>query len=92
MIILAFFLAHWYLSVLMQTLFLHRYAAHQMFTMSSRWGKVFYVLTFIGQGSSFLSPRAYGIMHRLHHRNAGPAPPTPGRTRTRRHSPKTSST
>ena len=56
----------------MQSLFLHRYAAHRMFTMSRRWEKVFYLLTFIGQGSSFLSPRAYGIMHRLHHRNAGP--------------------
>jgi stearoyl-CoA desaturase (delta-9 desaturase) len=70
MIILAFFLAHWYLSVLMQTIFLHRYAAHQMFTMSKGWEKFFYVLTFIGQGSSFLSPRAYGIMHRLHHAHA----------------------
>lgn len=70
MIILVFFLVHWYVSVLMQTLFLHRYAAHQMFTMSSRWEKVFYLLTFIGQGSSFLSPYAYGVMHRLHHAHA----------------------
>jgi stearoyl-CoA desaturase (Delta-9 desaturase) len=70
MLIVAFFLAHWYLSVLMQTLFLHRYAAHQMFTMSRGWEKVFYILTFISQGSSFLSPRAYGIMHRLHHARA----------------------
>lgn len=70
LIIIAFLLAHWYLSVLMQTVFLHRYAAHQMFTMSPRWEKIFYVLTFIGQGSSFLSPRAYGIMHRLHHAHA----------------------
>ncbi len=67
MIILTFFLLHWYLSVFMQTFFLHRYAAHQMFTMSKGWEKFFYVLTFISQGSSFLSPRAYGIMHRLHH-------------------------
>jgi stearoyl-CoA desaturase (delta-9 desaturase) len=67
MIILAFFLAHWYLSLFAQTFFLHRYAAHQMFTMSKPWEKIFYTLTFIFQGSSFLSPRAYGIMHRLHH-------------------------
>jgi stearoyl-CoA desaturase (Delta-9 desaturase) len=38
-----------------------------MFTMSKRAEKFFYVLTYVFQGSSFLSPRAYGIMHRLHH-------------------------
>ncbi|GAB3511502.1 acyl-CoA desaturase [Spirosoma knui] len=70
LIILCFFAAHWYLSIFTQTFFLHRYAAHGMFTMSPRWEKFFYVLTFIGQGSSFLSPRAYGIMHRLHHAHA----------------------
>jgi len=67
MAILIFFLAHWYLSLFAQTFFLHRYAAHQMFTMNKFWEKVFYVLTAIFQGSSFLSPKAYGIMHRLHH-------------------------
>ena len=67
MIILIFFIAHWYLSLFAQTFFLHRYASHQMFTMSKGWEKVFYIMTYIFQGSSFLSPRAYGIMHRLHH-------------------------
>ena len=67
MAILIFFLAHWYLSLFSQTFFLHRYAAHQMFTMSKGWEKCFYVFTYITQGSSFLSPKAYGIMHRLHH-------------------------
>ena len=67
MIILIFFVAHWYLSLFAQTFFLHRYASHQMFTMSKAWEKIFYTLTYIFQGSSFLSPRAYGIMHRLHH-------------------------
>ncbi|MEY3450548.1 MAG: hypothetical protein RL711_373 [Bacteroidota bacterium] len=65
--ILIFFVAHWYLSLFMQTFFLHRYAAHQMFTMNKFWERVFYVLTWLLQGSSFLSPRAYGVMHRLHH-------------------------
>lgn len=65
--ILIFFLAHWYLSLFSQTFFLHRYAAHAMFTMNKFWEKFFYVFTYITQGSSFLSPRAYGIMHRLHH-------------------------
>lgn len=67
MAILVFFLAHWYLSLFSQTFFLHRYAAHKMFTMSKLWEKFFYVVTYITQGSSFLSPKAYGIMHRLHH-------------------------
>lgn len=67
MIIAIFFIAHWYLSLFAQTFFLHRYAAHKMFTMNKFWEKVFYILTFIFQGSSFLSPKAYGIMHRLHH-------------------------
>jgi stearoyl-CoA desaturase (delta-9 desaturase) len=67
MAILLFFLAHWYLSLFAQTFFLHRYAAHQMFTMNKFWERIFYVLTWLFQGSSFLSPKAYGIMHRLHH-------------------------
>jgi stearoyl-CoA desaturase (Delta-9 desaturase) len=67
MVILVFFALHWYLSLFAQTFFLHRYAAHGMFTMSKTWEKVFYILTYIFQGSSFLSPKAYGIMHRLHH-------------------------
>ena len=65
--VLYFFLAHWYLSLFVQTFFLHRYAAHQMFTMNKHWEKAFYLLTAIFQGSSYLSPKAYGIMHRLHH-------------------------
>lgn len=67
MTILIFFVAHWYLSLFVQTFFLHRYAAHQQFTMSPFMEKVFYVLTFLFQGSSYLSPKAYGHMHRLHH-------------------------
>lgn len=66
-IIIAFFLAHWYLSLFSQTFFLHRYAAHQQFTMNKFWEKFFYIFTFITQGSSFLSPYAYGVMHRMHH-------------------------
>mgnify|MGYP006266483223 FL=1 len=68
--ILLFFAAHWYLSLFSQTFFLHRYAAHRVFTMSPFWEKFFYVFTFITQGSSYLSPYAYGILHRLHHEHA----------------------
>jgi stearoyl-CoA desaturase (delta-9 desaturase) len=35
--------------------------------MSRFWEKFFYVATFVLQGSSFLNPRAYAIMHRMHH-------------------------
>ncbi len=38
-----------------------------MFTMNSFWEKTFYLLTFLTQGSSFLNPRSYAIMHRMHH-------------------------
>ena len=65
--ILIFFLAHWFLSLFCQTFFEHRYASHKMFTMNKGWEKFFYFLTFFTQGSSFLNPRAYAIMHRMHH-------------------------
>ena len=68
--IIVFFIAHWYLSLFFQTFFLHRYASHRMFDMSPFMEKVFYCLTFVCQGSSYLSPYAYAIMHRLHHEHA----------------------
>lgn len=67
MIILYFFLAHWFLSLFAQTFFLHRYSSHKMFKLSPFTEKFFYFLTFLTQGSSFLNPRAYAIMHRMHH-------------------------
>jgi stearoyl-CoA desaturase (Delta-9 desaturase) len=66
-VILIFFIAHWYLSLFFQTFFLHRYAAHKAFTMNKFTEKVFYVLTWIFQGSNYLSPFGYGVMHRMHH-------------------------
>ena len=65
--IIIFFILHWYLSLFVQTFYLHRYAAHRMFSMSPFWEKFFHVLTFIAQGSSYLSPYAYGVLHRMHH-------------------------
>lgn len=67
MIILITFIAHWYLSLFCQTFFQHRYAAHGAFTMSRGWEKFFFIITFIFQGASYLSTRAYAIMHRMHH-------------------------
>ena len=65
--ILIFFIIHWYLSLFSQTFFQHRFAAHGAFTMSKGWERFFYVLAWITQGSSYLSPKTYAIMHRMHH-------------------------
>lgn len=67
MAIFLFLVLHWYFSLFFQTFFHHRYAAHAMFTMSRFWEKVFFIGSFIFQGSSYLSPYAYGILHRMHH-------------------------
>ena len=66
-IILLFLVIHWYLSLFMQTFLQHRYAAHGAFSMSKFWECFFYLVAYITQGSSYVSPRAYGIMHRMHH-------------------------
>src|SRR3954467_281141 len=67
MYILIFFLAHWFLSLFCQTFFLHRYASHKMFSMNKFWERFFYGFTVVTQGASFLNPRAYAILHRMHH-------------------------
>ena len=67
LVILLFFVAHWYLSLFMQTFLQHRYAAHGAFSMSKFWEKFFYIAAYITQGSSYVSPRVYAIMHRMHH-------------------------
>lgn len=66
--IIAFFILHWYTSLVTQSFLYHRYAAHAMFTTSPVWEKIFIGTTYTIQGSSYLSPRAYGILHRLHHK------------------------
>lgn len=65
--VLIFFVSHWFLSLFAQTFYLHRYAAHGMFSMSRFWDRAFFVFTYLVQGSSFLNPRAYAVMHRMHH-------------------------
>jgi stearoyl-CoA desaturase (delta-9 desaturase) len=67
MIVLVSFVILWYVSLFSQTFFQHRYAAHGAFTMSKNWERFFFILAYITQGSSYMSPRAYAIMHRLHH-------------------------
>lgn len=67
MALFVFFIAIWYLSLFSQTFFQHRYAAHGAFKMSKGWERFFFVTAYITQGSSYMSPRAYAIMHRYHH-------------------------
>ncbi|RYG65604.1 acyl-CoA desaturase, partial [bacterium] len=43
------------------------YGAHKQFRMSRGWERTFHLLTWLSQGSSYLSPRAYAILHRMHH-------------------------
>jgi stearoyl-CoA desaturase (delta-9 desaturase) len=62
-----FFVVHWQASVFLQSFFHHRYGAHRQFTMSKGWERFFHLLTYVVHGSSYLSPRAYAIMHRMHH-------------------------
>jgi stearoyl-CoA desaturase (delta-9 desaturase) len=38
-----------------------------MFKMEKFWEKFFYLMLLFSQGSSFLNPRAYAILHRMHH-------------------------
>jgi stearoyl-CoA desaturase (Delta-9 desaturase) len=65
--IIVFFVAHWYLSLFAQSFFHHRYAAHGAFNMNKGWERFFFIFSYITQGSSYMSPRVYGIMHRVHH-------------------------
>ena len=66
-IIITFFILHWYLSLSSQTLFLHRYASHGYYNLSPFQEKLAHVLTWLTQGSSYLSPYAYGVLHKAHH-------------------------
>ena len=65
--IVSFFLLHWFMSLFFHTFFLHRFASHKMYETSKNWERIFYISTWFFQGSSYLVPRAYGVMHRMHH-------------------------
>jgi stearoyl-CoA desaturase (Delta-9 desaturase) len=67
LVIVVFFIAHWAFSVFMQSFFLHRYAAHKMYTVGRGRERLFHFVTWFAQGSSYLVPRAYAILHREHH-------------------------
>ena len=65
MLVFLFTLLLWYGGLFFQSFFLHRYAAHQLFTMSKTMERITFVLTWVFQGSSYLSAYGYGIMHRI---------------------------
>ena len=65
--ILLFFALHWFFSLFFHSFFLHRYASHKMYNTSKGQEKTFYFLNWFFQGSSFLVPCAYAVMHRVHH-------------------------
>lgn len=69
-VILSLLIVHWYISLFGQTFFHHRYWSHTMFTMNKFWERFFYIFTYIAQGASYLSPRTYAVMHRLHHHHS----------------------
>jgi stearoyl-CoA desaturase (delta-9 desaturase) len=83
MVVVVLFIVHWQLSLFCQSFFLHRYGAHRQFTMSKGWERFFNVLTAIAQNSSYLNPRGYAILHRMHHAysDADGDPHTPTRYR-----------
>lgn len=67
MVIIIFVFTLWYGGLFFQSFFLHRYAAHHVFTMSKTMERITFILTWIFQGPSYLSAYGYGIMHRMHH-------------------------
>ncbi len=67
MAVVILFLVLWYGGLFFQTFFLHRYSAHQQFTMSKTTERIVFVLTWLFQGSNYLSAYGYGVMHRMHH-------------------------
>lgn len=62
-------IVHHFVALFSQTFFNHRYAAHAMFRMNRITEKFFFVLCWVAQGPSYLSPYAYAILHRMHHAN-----------------------
>lgn len=67
LLIFLLLILHWYSSLFFQTVFLHRYCSHKMYDLNQFWEKAMYLLTFLTQGTSFLNPAAYSILHQKHH-------------------------
>jgi len=70
-VLVVLFVVHWKLSIIGQSIILHRGATHEQFTFTkSKYLRMAYWYLFFVMGSSYLSPRAYAILHRMHHRYA----------------------
>jgi len=67
MAVVSFFVAQWTLSLLFHSFFLHRYCAHRMFIIRPGWARFFHLCTYVTQGTSYMPPRAYALLHRMHH-------------------------
>ena len=67
MVIIIFIIVPMVFRTIFSNFFLHRYAAHQTYTMSKFGEKLCFILTWITQGSNYLSAYGYGVMHRMHH-------------------------
>lgn len=71
LVLIIIFAMHWKLSIIGQSILLHRGATHNQFVFTNkkyeRWA--YWYLFFI-MGSAYLSPRAYATLHRMHHRYA----------------------
>ena len=50
MIIISFFVTHYFLSLFSQTFFVHRYGSHRMFTMNRFWERFFHAVAYVSQG------------------------------------------
>lgn len=66
-IFIALFCFHWIASVTMQSLYLHRYAAHGAYQLSAFGERCLHFLTFLILGPSYLVPHAYASLHTEHH-------------------------
>jgi stearoyl-CoA desaturase (delta-9 desaturase) len=65
--LLIFIVVQFFASLFLHSFFLHRYGTHRQFSMSHRMERFFFILTYLCQGSSFLDPKAYAIIHLEHH-------------------------
>ncbi|MDH5442484.1 MAG: fatty acid desaturase [Candidatus Nomurabacteria bacterium] len=66
LILSAIMFVNWNITFFIQTFFHHRYSAHGQFTMSAGWERFFGIMSLL-LTSGYLSPRAYGLLHRWHH-------------------------
>lgn len=67
MTVVVLFILHWTFAVFIQSSFHHRYASHRMYSMPQVTERIFHLLAWLVQGPSYLSPRAYALLHREHH-------------------------